>query len=94
MADRSLIEGDEPLPRREEAPEWGYEEGEERAASPAGRNFAGGRGGGGGGRISVAERREIRPPAAASHGKRGSAGPRRGAGPSPPAGEQRRGAAR
>lgn len=31
MADRSLIEGAEPFPRREEAPEWGYEEGEERA---------------------------------------------------------------
>ncbi|XP_065689063.2 carbonic anhydrase-related protein isoform X2 [Patagioenas fasciata] len=29
MADRSLIEGDEPLQRREEAPEWGYEEGVE-----------------------------------------------------------------
>ncbi|XP_068018552.1 carbonic anhydrase-related protein [Melanerpes formicivorus] len=29
MADRSLIEGDEPLPNREEAPEWGYEEGVE-----------------------------------------------------------------
>ncbi|RMC15358.1 hypothetical protein DUI87_07549 [Hirundo rustica rustica] len=29
MADRSLIEGAEPLPRREEAPEWGYEEGVE-----------------------------------------------------------------
>ncbi|NXQ81861.1 CAH8 protein, partial [Nyctibius grandis] len=29
MADRSLIEGTEPLPRREEAPEWGYEEGVE-----------------------------------------------------------------
>ncbi|XP_061198744.1 carbonic anhydrase-related protein isoform X3 [Neopsephotus bourkii] len=26
MADRSLIEGDEPFQRREEAPEWGYEE--------------------------------------------------------------------
>lgn len=35
MADRNLIEGAEPFPRREEAPEWGYEEGEERA----GRNF-------------------------------------------------------
>lgn len=39
MADRSLIEGAEPRPRREEAPEWGYEEGEERAATPPGRNF-------------------------------------------------------
>ncbi|XP_052559895.1 carbonic anhydrase-related protein isoform X2 [Tympanuchus pallidicinctus] len=29
MADRSLIEGAEPFPRREEAPEWGYEEGVE-----------------------------------------------------------------
>ncbi|KAJ7395620.1 Carbonic anhydrase-related protein [Pitangus sulphuratus] len=29
MADRSLIEGAEPPPRREEAPEWGYEEGVE-----------------------------------------------------------------
>ncbi|XP_061304402.1 carbonic anhydrase-related protein isoform X2 [Pezoporus flaviventris] len=29
MADRSLIEGDEPFHRREEAPEWGYEEGVE-----------------------------------------------------------------
>ncbi|XP_014728558.1 PREDICTED: carbonic anhydrase-related protein [Sturnus vulgaris] len=29
MADRSLIEGAEPLPRREEPPEWGYEEGVE-----------------------------------------------------------------
>ncbi|XP_037235848.1 carbonic anhydrase-related protein isoform X1 [Falco naumanni] len=29
MADRSLVEGAEPCPRREEAPEWGYEEGVE-----------------------------------------------------------------
>ncbi|RLW13281.1 hypothetical protein DV515_00000282 [Chloebia gouldiae] len=29
MADRSLIEGAEPRPRREDAPEWGYEEGVE-----------------------------------------------------------------
>ncbi|XP_015474690.1 carbonic anhydrase-related protein isoform X4 [Parus major] len=29
MADRSLIEDAEPPPRREEAPEWGYEEGVE-----------------------------------------------------------------
>lgn len=43
MADRSLIEGAEPFPRREEAPEWGYEEGEARAAAPAGRNFRRGR---------------------------------------------------
>lgn len=41
MADRSLIEGDEPFQRREEAPEWGYEEGEEREAAAAllGTNF-------------------------------------------------------
>lgn len=41
MADRSLIEGAEPFPRREEAPEWGYEEGEERAhgSSCGGGNF-------------------------------------------------------
>lgn len=43
-ADRSLLGGAEPCPRREEAPEWGYEEGEGPGGLRRGQSL-GGRGG-------------------------------------------------
>uniref|UniRef100_A0A8B9BLV4 Carbonic anhydrase 8 n=1 Tax=Anser brachyrhynchus TaxID=132585 RepID=A0A8B9BLV4_9AVES len=47
MADRSLLGGAEPCPRREEAPEWGYEEGEGPGGSGGDKLWvAGGSGGG------------------------------------------------
>lgn len=80
MADRSLIEGAEPLPRREEAPEWGYEEGEQRAATPPGETLSAAGGGGGGVAISVAEGGGVRSPAVPKRRERGSAVPQRAGG--------------